>query len=174
MASKTPTWVWVVLGILGFFVVLCVALIGGGVYMFRQHVRTETAPQRAALEEFDQQRTRFAGRQPLVEIRKTDDRDSRVVVHSPPASAERRELKGLRVLAYDPREDRLIHVDIPIWLARYMMSSRRSGRSRVPIGDTDIEFDSADLTFEDIERNGPGLVVDLVDPRGTQVLVWAD
>jgi len=176
MASKTPTWVWVVVGIFGAFVFVCVALIGGGIVYFRQHVHTETAPKQAVQQEFDQQRAQFAGQQPLVEIRRTDSNDSRVIVHKPPTTAERHtDLKAIRVLGYDPRENRLIRATIPVWLARWAFSNRsESGRRRVTISGDDIEFDSGDLTFEDVERNGPGLVVDLIDPRGAQVLVWAE
>jgi hypothetical protein len=41
-------------------------------------------------------------------------------------------------------------------------------------GDGTVEFESGDLTFEDIERNGPGLILDAVGERGAQVLVWAE
>jgi hypothetical protein len=55
-----------------------------------------------------------------------------------------------------------------------MMSNRDSGRRRITINGNNIEFDSGDLTFEDVERNGPGLIVDVGDGRGSQVLVWAE
>jgi hypothetical protein len=176
MASKkTPTWVWVVLGIVGLFVVVCVVLVGGGIYMFRQHVHTETASTQDVQEQFEQARKRFAGQQPLVEIGKTDN-DRQVLVHKPPETAERRtNLQSIRVLAYDPREGRLVHVNVPVWLARMAMSDRGgSGRRRIAINGENIEFDAGDLTFEDVERHGPGLIVDVEDGRGSQVLVWAE
>jgi len=37
-----------------------------------------------------------------------------------------------------------------------------------------IEFDAGDLTFEAIERHGPGLITDVSDGKGSQVLVWAE
>jgi len=53
---------------------------------------------------------------------------------------------------------------------------RGSGRQRVSFGggDVDFDFDNSNLTLEDVERHGPGLVVDGVDSRGAQVLVWAE
>lgn len=62
-------------------------------------------------------------------------------------------------------------------LARWALSNRgESGRGhrRMTFGDSTVEFESGDLTFEDIERNGPGLILDAVDARGAQVLVWAE
>jgi hypothetical protein len=175
-AKKTPTWVWVVLGVLGFFVMMCVLLVGGGIYMFRQHVQTESASTQDVQGTFEETRKRFAGQQPLVEIRKTDNTDQQVVVHKPPETAERRtDLQSIRVLAYDPREGRLVRVAVPAWLARMVMSERRgSGRRRITVSGENIEFDTGDLTFEDVERNGPGLIVDVSDDRGSQVLVWAE
>jgi len=48
MASKTPTWVWVLLGIVGFFVLAGVGLIGGGILMVRSHIHTEFAEKQTA------------------------------------------------------------------------------------------------------------------------------
>jgi len=175
MASKkAPTWVWVVVGIVGLFVLACVALVGGGIYMFRSHVRAETASTQGVQEQFEQTRTRFAGQQPLVEVRQTDN-DRQVVVHKPSETAERASLKSIRVLAYDGREGRLVHVDVPIWLARMAMSNRAgSARRNITINGENIEFDAGDLTFEDVQRHGPGLITDISDGKGSQVLVWAE
>jgi hypothetical protein len=157
-------------------VLVCVLLVGGGIYMFRQHVRTETASTQDVQEQFEQARKRFAGQQPLVEIGKTGNNDRQVLVHKPPETTERRtNLQSIQVLAYDPREGRLVRVDVPVWLARMAMSNRGgSGHRRITINGENIEFDAGDLTFEDIERHGPGLIVDVSDERGSQVLVWAE
>jgi len=178
MASKTPTWVWVLLGIVGFFVLAGVGLIGGGILMVRSHIHTEFAEKQTAEQEFARQRARFAGQQALIELRKTSSDDDKMVVHHPPESAERHtDLKTIKVLVYDNREGRLIHIDVPLWLVRMMPQNRRgSGRQRVSFGggDVDFDFDNSNLTLEDVERHGPGLVVDGVDSRGAQVLVWAE
>jgi hypothetical protein len=176
MASKTPTWVWVVLGIVGFCVLAVVALVGGSILMVRSHVHTEYAEKQTAEQEFARQRARFAGQQPLIELRKTVNEDDKMVVHRPPESAPRRtDLQTIRVLVYDNREGRLIHIDVPLWIARLVPSNRdRSGRGRVSFGSEIFDFESGNLTLDDVERHGPGLVVDGIDSRGAQVLVWAE
>jgi hypothetical protein len=176
MASKTPTWVWVVLGIVGFCVLAVVALVGGSILMVRSHVHTEYAEKQTAEQEFARQRARFAGQQPLIELRKTVNEDDKMVVHRPPESAPRRtDLQTIRVLVYDNREGRLIHIDVPLWIARLVPSNRdRSGRGRVSFGSESFDFESGNLTLDDVERHGPGLVVDGIDSRGAQVLVWAE
>lgn len=174
--KKTPVWVWVVLGVVGFCVLAFVVLVGGGIYMFRQHVETENASTQDVQKEFEQARQRFAGQQPLVEIQKDANDDRQVLVQKPIETATRRtNLRSIRVLAYDAREGRLVRVDVPVWLARMAMSERGgAGRRRISTNGEDIEFDAGNLTFEDVERHGPGLIVDTGDGRGGQVLVWAE
>ncbi len=176
MASKTPTWVWVVLGIVGFFVLACAVLIGGSILMVRRHVHTELAEKQTAEQEFARQRARFAGQQPLIELRKTIQDDDKMVFHRPPESAARRtDLQTIRVLVYDDHEGRLIHIDVPLWVMRLMPSNRGRSRSgRVSFGSDSFDFEAGNLTLDDLERHGPGLVVDGIDSRGAQVLVWAE
>ena len=76
-----------------------------------------------------------------------------------------------RVLAYDTREEKLIRVSIPFWLLRLAPSRHVSFLS-----DTGINFDSdrVRLTLDDLERRGPGLILDQADRRGSHVLVWTE
>ena len=89
----------------------------------------------------------------------------------PQASAADKPLVSLRVLAYDTRGRKLVHVSIPFWLLRMAPSKRMSF-----LNDNGIDFDSdrVHLTLEDLERRGPGLVLDQADRRGSQVLVWTE
>ena len=174
--KKTPTWVWVIVGVVGFCVLALVVLVGGGIYMFRQHVSANSASTQDVQGEFEKARQRFTGQQPLVEIQGTGKDDRQVVVHKPLETAERRtNLQSIRVLAYDPRQGRIVRVDVPVWLARSAMSNRGGlGRRRISVNGENIEFDAGNLTFEDVERHGPGLIVDTGDGRGGQVIVWAE
>ena len=136
---KTPTWVWVVVGIIGFCVLALVVVVGGGIYMFRQHVQTESASTQDVQQEFEQARQRFAGQQPLVEIPKSDSDDRQVLVHKPLETAKpQTNLRSIRVLAYDPREGRLVRVDVrcgsrgwqcPVAEERVAARSRSTGRT---------------------------------------------
>jgi len=44
------------------------------------------------------------------------------------------------------------------------------------LNDNGIDFDSerVHLNLEDLERRGPGLILDQADRRGSQVLVWSE
>ncbi len=80
------------------------------------------------------------------------------------------------MLVYDNHEGRLIHIDVPLWVVRLMPSNRDRSRrgGRMSFGGDSFDFESGNLTLDDVERHGPGLVVDGVDSRGAQVLVWAE
>jgi len=63
-------------------------------------------------------------------------------------------------------------VTIPFWLLRLAPS----GKKMSFLNDNGIDFDSdrVHLTLEDLERRGPGLVLDQANRRGSQVLVWTE
>jgi len=170
MSQKTRrTWISVVIASVIIVGILAVAAIGGTAFFIYRHVSTQSAPNEKADETFAQARARFAGQQPLIEIRHDDD----PVLHREaiPAEMPAEKLETLRVLAYDTHEERLVRVSIPFWLLRMAPSRHVSFLS-----DTGIDFDSdrLRLTLDDLERRGPGLILDQADRRGSQVLVWTE
>ncbi len=75
----------------------------------------------------------------------------------------------LHVLAYDAGQGRLVRVDLPAWLLRL------ARRGRVRVNGLDALPDSVErLTIGDLERHGPGLVLDATTPDGARVLVWTE
>jgi hypothetical protein len=76
------------------------------------------------------------------------------------------------VLAYDPDDERLVRISIPFWLLRLAPSTKRMSF----LSDNGIDFDSerVRLTLEDLERRGPGLILDHKDRHGSLVLVWTE
>ena len=164
MASPKRTWLWVVLGVMATLALVVVALVGGAVYEFRRHVRTETVESSTAEQEFERQMRRFAGQQPLIEL-VGRDRDDEPTIHRPPANAPRVQIQTLRVLIYDLNEGRLIHADIPGWMLRALPSSRFGA-----VGD---EFERRRLTIDDLERHGLGLVLTGRN-YNTRILMWTE
>jgi nitrate reductase NapE component len=168
--SNRRTWVSVLIAGIIIVGILAIAAVGGTAYFFYRHIHTQfTAPENADAE-FAQTRARFAGQQALIEIRHDDE----PILHRelvPKAGAAARPLISLRVLAYDTRARKLVHVSIPFWLLRMAPSKRMSF-----LNDNGIDFDSdrVHLTLADLERRGPGLILDQADRRGSQVLVWTE
>ena len=169
--SARKTWVSILIASVIIVIMLAVAVVGGTAFFIYRHVHAELTNQNTAEQEFSNARARFAQQRPLIEIRKDDD----PIVHRDliPAVASKHRLETLRVLAYDDRAGKLVRVSIPFWLLRMMPSKHLSFLNDEGI-DVDIDSDRVQLTLEDLERRGPGLVLDEKDRRGSQVLVWTE
>ena len=165
MTTTKKTWISILIASVIILGMLALVVVGGTALFIYRHVNSELTPPENAQERFAQMRAKFVGQQPLIEIR----RDESAVVHRAP-SAARHELRVLHALAYDRHDHKLVHIDVPIWLLRLMPSGRT-----INISELD-EFDDqrGRLTLEDLERHGPGLVLDVQRDRGGQVLVWTE
>jgi len=167
--SSRRTWVSVLIAAVIVVGILAAAAVGGTAFFISRHVQTQVTPSENAEQRFLEARARFNGQRPLLELH----RDDRPVVNrdvlSGPASTVK--LEALRVLAYDQHERKLVNVSIPFWLLRLAPSNKFSF-----LNDRGIDFDSdrIHLTLEDLERRGPGLILDQADRRGSQVLVWTE
>jgi hypothetical protein len=180
MANKRTTWLSVLLAAILIIGIGCVALVGSAAYWFYQHFETRSVPVESADLEFQRERARFAGQRALVEIRLGRE----PIVHRPdPARQKSAGLQTLHALVYDPAARKLVRANIPFWLLRFS----RQGRIDLPAG-ARLGSDSAHFTVDDLERFGPGLILDLNehdrdevehDPddhrgSGIQMLVWTD
>jgi hypothetical protein len=169
MASTKRTWLWIIFGIAVCLALAFVALVGGTVYMVSRHVKTELVGKNNAEEQFLQQRARFAGQQPLIELQ-GDPGDQRAIFHRRSENAGKADLQSIRVLVYDSHGGRLVHIDVPFWLLRVMPAGR------VGSFGTNFNFESSRvrLTVDDLVRYGPGLILDGTDSRDARVLIWTE
>jgi hypothetical protein len=167
--STKRTWVSVVIAAVIVVGILAASAVGGTAYFIYRHVHTEFTPTESADRQFATARARFAGQQPLIELRRGDE----PVLHKElvPKTMPAAKLETMRVLAYDTRANKLVNVSIPMWLLRMAPSNKFSFMK-----DNGIDFDSdrMHISLDDIERRGPGLILDQADRRGSQVLVWAE
>lgn len=163
------TWVSVLIAAAIVVFVLAVAAVGGVAFFIRSHVTTQVTPGQNAEEQFAQARVRFNGQQPLIDLRE----DDQAVLHRgiPPGAKPETPLQSLRVLAYSRTSGKLVQISIPFWLLRLVPSKNVSF-----LGDNgiDVDTDRLDLTLDDVERRGPGLILDTKDRRGSHVLVWTE
>jgi hypothetical protein len=167
--AATRTWVSILIAAVAIVIVLCLALVGGSIYWFRQHIDTQSSSRQSAAVEFTRERARFAGQQPLLELRAGDT----PVIHRAPNTlvAEHAEITDLHVLAYDVHEGKIIRAHFPMWLMRLAPRSQFGFLS-----DSGMFSERVHLTVDDIERRGPGLVLDVIDKpiEGGRLLVWTD
>jgi hypothetical protein len=171
MAKKT-NWVLIVLGIIIFVVIVGVgACVGFGYYMVRQ-MDISTVNTANPEEDFAKARAQFAGQTPYIEVTSTDARDE-TIVHRELEKAEKTTLTGLHMMIYGPRDKRLLRVTIPAWLLRLGGSKPVSFTG----GGSGGGFDAGvrtNITNEDLERFGKGLVLDVTNRRGERVLIWTE
>ena len=167
--NSRKTWISVLIAAVIIVGVLAVAAIGGTAFFIYRHVNTQFTPSENAEQQFAEARARFTGQKPLIEMRQDDE----PVLHREviPASLPEAKLETLRVLAYDTHARKLVRVSIPFWLLRLAPTKHVSF-----LNDSGIDFDSdrVRLTLEDLERRGPGLILDQADRRGSHVLVWTE
>ena len=165
--KKKHTWIWVVVGILAVLFVMAVVLVGSAIFYVRHHISAEVVTTAVGTEEFEHERARFAGQQPLIEMR---EHDQPLIHRRTAASAV--PLTALHVFAFDARSGKLVHVDIPFWLIRRMPGKRFNLGSGQGL---DFDTDRMRLTVDDLEQAGPGLLIDGTNPRdGAKVLVWTE
>ena len=168
-ASTKKTWVSVVIASVIIVGILAIAVVGGTAYFFYRHINAEFTPRENAEQQFEQARARFAGRQPLIEMRRGDE----PIVHRELLDTAHAggKIESIRVLAYDAAARKLVHVSIPFWLIRLAPGNHFSFLNE---HDIDFESDRIRLTADDLDRLGPGLIIDTKDRRGALVLVWTE
>jgi hypothetical protein len=167
MDKTTKRWVTVVLGVFLALGVLGMVAVGSIVYFVTSNIQSEPIAQSDLNERFARERQRFSGRQPLLELR---DHGS-VVVHRPqPTEPAAHPPRSVRVMVYDPDDERITNITIPFDVIRWMPSGRFSISSAGP----GIDWERSNLTIGDLERFGPGLILDHEDPRDIRALVWAE
>jgi hypothetical protein len=82
--------------------------------------------------------------------------------------------RELNVLVYEPDERKLVRVSIPMWMVRKAASH---------VDWDDFDFDDHDrrrlerklrrhVDFKELEKAGLGVVIEVEDDDGEQVLVW--
>src|SRR5690349_6943625 len=169
--NRLPTWASILIAAVIVVCMLAATAVGGAAYFIYRHVHTSFTPSESAEAEFVEARQRFAGQQPLLEIERHDQAP---VLHKEllkGRSAPATKLEVVRVLAYDTRAGKLVRISIPFWLLRLAPSRHFS-----VLDDNGIDFDSdrVHVTIDDLERRGPGLILDQTDRRGSKVLVWTE
>lgn len=166
--AKRKTWISVVIATVIVIGILAATVVGGTAYFIYRHVHTEFTPTESAEQRFKEARARFAGQQPLIEMTMGDE----PILHREtiPKTMPAAKLETLRVLAYDTRANKLVNVSIPMWLLRLAPSNKFSFRD----SGVDFDTDRMHVSLEDIERRGPGLLLDQTERRGSQVLVWTE
>lgn len=162
---KARRWAPVVFGVTVFVIFVAISAIAVSVAWFRDHMSIEAASDTDAEVAFDAVRQRYGGRAPLLEMHGTTPPRS----NPPPADAPRTSLSTLHVQAWDAGDAKLARIEIPVWLLRLKEGPIRFGAYASGLDDLNIS-----LTVDDMERYGPGILLDMSREGRDRVLLWVD
>ena len=87
----------------------------------------------------------------------------------PPPDAPRIALSTLHVLAWDAGDARLARFEIPFWFLRLKEGPIRFGNYASGLDELKIT-----LTVAEMERYGPGILMDISRTGRDRALLWAD
>ena len=157
------TWVKATIGGVVLIAVALGALTATGAYFVFRHMEQRTAGEAEAIKEIDAVKARFGARPPLVEISDPMRADIRV---NRPTEASAAPVDTIHILNWKNDNRELMRTDAPLWLMRFSSVNIASRLGLAP--------DRFRLTVSDIQRYGPGIVVDYGMPGKFRVLVWVE
>ena len=155
------TKVKIVLSVVAALVICLIALAGTGAFIVFRNLSVTRPTSSDAAVQIDALRRRFPARAPLIDI--DDAARGRVHVNHPPLSAPLKHLEEFEILAWQADEGKLVHTRAPIWMMRFSTLNVLSEFGLAPA--------SVRLTVDDVERYGPGVVLDFTSPKGDHALV---
>ena len=156
------TWVKATLGGLALVAVALGALAATGAYFVMRHMEKRAGSESQAVQEIDAVKARFGSRAPLVEIIDPQRADIRI---NRPVEPSAQRVDTIHVINWKSEPGEFVSTDIPLWLMRF---STLNIASRLGIAPEKVR-----LTVSDVERYGPGIIVDY-SVQGSRVLVWVD
>lgn len=167
MATKR-TWIWVIVGGIALVVLGFMAFAAGMAYLVMRDMEIRDAGSISVEQEFETARKRFEGQAPLVTV---DDIEAAVPRWTKrPVSDTRspRTPETMHIMAFDADDAKVISLKLPFWLLRL------GNTGSIRIGDENVEVSKLGVTVSDLERHGPGLVLDYTGKDGDRLLLWTE
>jgi hypothetical protein len=162
---KKRSWIPIVIGVFLLFAIVAVGAIVVTAMWFRQNISVTRSSEDAAAQQFEDVRRRFPGQEPLIQLvdgrpQYTADRVSMAGARAP--------LTSVHVIAYDRDEGNTVTFSLPFWLLRM-----KSGPIRISAYQQGWDDRGVSFRVEDIEKHGPGIIVDVTEKNEGRVLIWA-
>lgn len=162
--AKRRNWVLILFGVAVLLVFLGIGAIVATTAWVQQNLAIEETNAGAAQSKFEAVRDKFAGQPALLDMR--DGRPALNPQRTPAPTSQ--PLEQLHVLVWDPNDQEMASFSLPFWLLRLKstpieFSSYASG----------LDDNGINLRAEDIEKHGPGIILDTTSPSGERVLLWA-
>jgi len=163
---KIPRWAQVLIGVAIVAVFLGIGAIIAITAWVSQNVNVSTSSLRNAESEFEQVRQQFKGQAPILEFKDGVARYSES--RTPALPSGQQQLQTLHVLAWDADEEKLARFSIPFWVVRM-----KSDPIRFSSYASGFDGGGVSLRPQDIEKYGPGIIIEASGRDGERVLLWA-
>ena len=165
--SRKWQWIGIAAAVLA---ALAVAGIGVSALMFSRwsEVRAVSAEEAAAA--FVAAVAEAGGGPPYLEISETGT----VAVRRELERGEPVELRTLHLLAWDPDAARMVRVGFPYWFVRMKMTDSLNLGTLTSVLARDWEHIDLSVSEQDLERRGPGLVLDQRTESGARIVLWTE
>ena len=166
--KRKKRWIFpVVAGFLG-FLVISIAL---STYTMIRWSELESANASEAESAFAEARILAGGEIPYLTI---SPKTHQVTVHRELEGPEPVSLKALHLLAWDPDHEQLLRIEFPYWWVRLKMSRALNLGTLTSVLARDWQNLDLRVAEEDLQRRGPGLILDVVSPEGARLLLWTE
>lgn len=162
----TRRWIPIVLGVLFALVLAIAALAGSCAYLVRKQVQVRES---ASVTDYEREAAsilkRFEGVPPLV----VDGPSGPAMSRKALAARQKRGgvIDSLHILAFAPREHKLVRFTLPMWLLRL------SPDGRMDINRDGVGLENVRLSIDDLEAAGPGPLFVRKNSE-SRVLVWTE
>jgi hypothetical protein len=157
------TRVKVTLAGVALIVVALVALGATGAYFVFRHMEARAGSEAEVVQAIDSVKARFGSRPPLIEI--IDPRSADIRINRPVEASPAR-VDTIHIVSWKSDTGELVRTDVPLWMMRFSTVNIAS-----QLGIAPARFR---LTVSDVERYGPGVVVDYGSQGAFRVLIWVD
>ena len=157
------TWAKASLGVGGIVAVAFIALAGTSAYFVFRNLEKRQGSEREAVQSIDAVKARFGSRTPLVELADPRRADIRI---NRPLDASQSRVDTIHIINWKSDTRELSRAEMPLWLMRFSSVNVLSTLGLAP--------ERFRLTVSDIERYGPGIVVDYGSAGTSRMLVWVD
>ena len=178
-------WIPIVAGVAILLVFVGIGAVAVGVSWMREHLVVADSSDTDAGHAFEEVHAKFVGQPPMLELRDgkphypeggaggggASGGGSTSGGGASGSSGERSttKLTTLHVLAWNPKDGRLARFELPFWLLWLKSTPIQFGTYASGLDETGVR-----LRPEDIERHGPGVILDFELQQGERVLLWAD
>ncbi|HET9482152.1 MAG TPA: hypothetical protein VFP98_10380 [Candidatus Polarisedimenticolia bacterium] len=139
-------------------------------FMFSRWSDIRTAAQPEADRLFEEARAASGGGPAYIRI----DADGTVHVARELELEEPVDLRTLHLLAWEPARSNLVRIDFPFWFVRVKMTKSVNLGTLTSALAGDWERLDLSVSEEDLQRRGPGLILDHRRPDGSRVLIRTD